>query len=192
MYWKWRFQSWGHFLSSLYQFSTRSSSMASVEFCKIPPLPWPSMASTVAWTSIESIGWIPWKWSPIAPWIPHKLSVESMEANRKRRKLMPLNFPLNFPSFGKSMEIESEYSMEVAVDSTEFHGNLRDGSGSANACIIRLFWVTESKSTLVFVKFLYGISLSQNTFFYYKERSGHKICCPSWSRYFFSNYMGAR
>ena len=21
--------------------------------------------------------------------------------------------------------------------------------------------------------------------FYYKERSGHKICCPSWSRYFF-------
>ena len=35
------------------------------------------------------------------------------------------------------MEMESEYSMEVAVESTEFHGNLRDGSGSANACIIR-------------------------------------------------------
>ena len=42
------------------------------------------------------------------------------------------------------MEIESEYSMEVAVDSMEvavestvFHGNLRDWSGSANACIIR-------------------------------------------------------
>ena len=26
-----------------------------------------------------------------------------------------------------SMEMESEYSMEVAVESTEFHGNLRDG-----------------------------------------------------------------
>ena len=25
-----------------------------------------------------------------------------------------------------SMEMESEYSMEVAVESTEFHGNLRD------------------------------------------------------------------
>ena len=39
--------------------------------------------------------------------------------------------------FWKSMEMQSEYSMEVAVESTEFHGNLRDGSGSANACIIR-------------------------------------------------------
>ena len=57
--------------------------MASVEFCKIPPVPWPSMASMVAWTSIESIGWIPWKWSPIAPWIPHKLSVESTEFHGK-------------------------------------------------------------------------------------------------------------
>ena len=36
--------------------------------------------------------------------------------------------------FWKSMEMES---MEVAVESTEFHGNIRDGSGSANACIIR-------------------------------------------------------
>ena len=26
-----------------------------------------------------------------------------------------------------SMEMESEYSMEVAVESMEFHGNLRDG-----------------------------------------------------------------
>ena len=42
-------------------------------------LPWPSMASMVAWTSIESIGWIPWKWSPIAPWIPQKLSEKYME-----------------------------------------------------------------------------------------------------------------
>ena len=81
----WTTDPWIHFLSSLYQFSTRSSSMASVEFCKIPPFPWPSMASMVAWTSIESIGWI-------APWIPQKLSVESMETYRKRRKLMPLNF----------------------------------------------------------------------------------------------------
>ena len=89
----------GHFLSSLYQFSTRSSSMASVEFCKIPPLPWPSMASMVAWTSIESIGWIPWKWSPMAPWIQQKLSVESMQTYWKRRKLMPLTFPLNFHCF---------------------------------------------------------------------------------------------
>ena len=39
--------------------------------------------------------------------------------------------------FWKSMEMESEYSMEVAVESTEFHGNIRDGSGSANARIIR-------------------------------------------------------
>ena len=37
------------------------------------------------------------------------------------------------------MEMESEYSMEVAMESMEFHGSLRDGSGSANAhrCIIR-------------------------------------------------------
>ena len=35
------------------------------------------------------------------------------------------------------MEMESEYSREVAVESTEFHGHLRDESGSANACIIR-------------------------------------------------------
>ena len=36
------------------------------------------------------------------------------------------------------MEMESEYVlMEVAVESKEFRGNLRDGSGSANACIIR-------------------------------------------------------
>ena len=93
------FQTWGHFPSSLYQFSTRSSSMASMEFCKIPPHPWHSMASMIAWTSIESIGWIAWKWSPIAPWIPQKLSVESMETHRKRRKLMPLNFPLNVHCF---------------------------------------------------------------------------------------------
>ena len=87
----------GHFLSSLYQFSTRSSSTASMEICKIPPISWPSMASMVA--SIESIGWIPWKWSPIAPWIPQNLSVESMETYRKRRKLMPLNCPLYFQCF---------------------------------------------------------------------------------------------
>ena len=31
--------------------------MASVEFCKIPPLPWPAMASMVSWTPIEGIGW---------------------------------------------------------------------------------------------------------------------------------------
>ena len=42
--------------------------MASVKFCKVPPLPWPSMASMVAWTSMESIGWIPCKWSPNTPW----------------------------------------------------------------------------------------------------------------------------
>ena len=29
------------------------------------------------------------------------------------------------------MEMESEYSMEVAMESMEFHGSLRDGSGSA-------------------------------------------------------------
>ena len=61
----------------------------------------------------------------------------SHETYRKRRKLMPLNFPLNFHCFWKSMEMESEYSMKVAVESTEFHGNLRDWSGSENACIIR-------------------------------------------------------
>ena len=45
-------------------------------------------------------------------------------------------FSTKFPLFfWKSMEMESEYSIEVAVESTEFHGNLRDGSGSANACI---------------------------------------------------------
>ena len=71
--------------------------MASVEFCKIPPLPGPSMASMVAWKSIESIGWIPWKWSPIAPWIPQKLSVESMETYRNRRQFST-KFPLFFGS----------------------------------------------------------------------------------------------
>ena len=35
------------------------------------------------------------------------------------------------------MEMESEYFMKVKVESMEFHGYLRDGSGSANACIIR-------------------------------------------------------
>ena len=34
------------------------------------------------------------------------------------------------------MEMESEYSLEVAVESTDIHGNLRDGSRSSNACII--------------------------------------------------------
>ena len=90
--------------------------------------------------------------------------------------------------FWKSMEMESEYSMEVAVESTEFHGYLRDGVVQ-QMHVSDVFWVTESKSILVF---LYGISLRQNILLYYKERSGHKICCPSWSRYFFSNYMGAR
>ena len=52
--------------------------MASVEFCKIPPLPWHSMKAMTC----------------------HAMA---------------------------SMEMESEYSMEVAVESTEFHGNLRDG-----------------------------------------------------------------
>ena len=52
--------------------------------------------------------------------------MESMESNRKLCTV-----------FWKSMVMESEYSIEVAVESTEFHGNLRDGSGSANACIIR-------------------------------------------------------
>ena len=61
-----------------------------------------SMASMVAWTSMEIIGRILWTWSPIAPWIPHKLSVEYMETNRKRRTLMPLNYPL---FFWKSMEM---------------------------------------------------------------------------------------
>ena len=62
---------------SLNQFSTRSSSMASVEFCNIPPLPWHSMEAMVC----------------------HAMA---------------------------SMEMESEYSMEVAVESMECHGNLRD------------------------------------------------------------------
>ena len=52
--------------------------MASVEFCKIPPLPWHSMEAMTC----------------------HAMA---------------------------SMEMESEYSMEVAVESMEFHGNLRDG-----------------------------------------------------------------
>ena len=34
------------------------------------------------------------------------------------------------------MEMESEYYLEVAVESTDIHGNLRDGSRSSNACII--------------------------------------------------------
>ena len=33
-----------------------------------------------------------------------------------------------------SMEMESEYSMEVAVESTEFHGNLRDGIRAQHPC----------------------------------------------------------
>ena len=52
--------------------------MASVEFCKIPPLPWHSMEAMTC----------------------HAMA---------------------------SMHMESEYSMEVAVESIEFHGNLRDG-----------------------------------------------------------------
>ena len=105
------------------------------------------MASMVAWTSMESIGRILWKWSPIAPWIPHKLSVEYMETNRKRRKLMPLNNPLNLHCF----------------------------FGSPWKCSLNTPWkwqwdprnsmdISESKSILVFVMFLYGISLSQNIF----------------------------
>ena len=176
MYLKWRSQSWGHFLSSLHQFSNRSSSMASVEFCKIPPLPWPSMVAWT-WTSIESIGWIPWKWSPIAPWMPQKLSVESMETYRKRRKFMSLNFALNFHCF---LEVHGN---GVQILHGSGSGYLRDGIGSANAIYYQMYFEwPESKSILVFVKFLYGISLSQNICFYYKERSGHKICCPSWSR----------
>ena len=58
--------------------------MASVEFCKIPPLPWPAMASMVSWTPIESIGWTlffgsPWKWSPNTPWKWQWNSRNSME-----------------------------------------------------------------------------------------------------------------
>ena len=51
-----------------------------------------------------------------------------------------------------------------------------------------VFWVTESKSILVFVKFLYGISLSQNIFFYYKETKFVALLGPD----IFCNYMGAR
>ena len=46
---------------------------------------------------VDSMEMIPWKSN--APWIPQKLSVESMETHRKRRKLMPLNFPLNVHCF---------------------------------------------------------------------------------------------
>ena len=106
--------------------------MASVEFCKIPSLSWPSMASMVAWTSIESIRWIPWKWSPIAPWIPQKLSVESMETNRKRRKFMPLNFALNFHCF------------------LEVHGNgvqILHGSGSG---IHGIPWISQRREWFMY------------------------------------------
>ena len=83
------------------------------------------MASMVAWTSIESIGWIPW--SPIVPWIPQKLSVESMETYGKHRKLMPLNFPLNF-----------HCCLEVHGNGVRIlHRSLREGPLSANAFIIR-------------------------------------------------------
>ena len=60
--------------------------MASVEFCKIPPLPWPAMASMD--TNIKH-------------WVD--------------------------TVFWTSMEMESEYSMEVAVESTEFHGYTETG-----------------------------------------------------------------
>ena len=153
LYLKWRFQSWGHFLSSLYQFSTRSSSMASVGFCKIPPLPWPSMASRVAWSSIDSIGWIPWKLSPIAPWIPQKLSVESMEIYRKRRQLIPLNFPLNVHCFFGSPWKWSpntpwrwKWNPRNSVEISE------TGVVQQIHALSDVFWVTESKSISVFCK----------------------------------------
>ena len=38
------------------------------------------------------------------------------------------------------MEMESKYSMEVAVESTEFHGYLRDGIGSANAIYYQMYF----------------------------------------------------
>ena len=92
--------------------------MASVEFCKIPPLPWPSMVAWT-WTSIESIGWIPWKWSPIAPWMPQKLSVESMETYRKRRKFMSLNFALNFHCF---LEVHGNGVQKLHGSDSGIHG----------------------------------------------------------------------
>ena len=139
--------------------------MASVEFCKIPPLPWPSMGSMVAWTSIESIGWIPWKWSPIAPWIPHKLSVESMETYRKRRKLIPLNYALNFHCF---LEVHGNGVQILHGSGSGIHGIpwiSETGVVQQMHVLSDVFWVTESKSILVFEKFLYCISLSQNIFF---------------------------
>ena len=146
MYLRWRFQSWGHFLSSLNQFSTRSSSMACVQLCKIPLFPWPSMASMVAWTSIESIGWIPWKWSPIAPWIPQKLSVESMETYRKHRKLMPLNIPLNFHCF---LEVHGDRVRILHGSGSVIHGiPWKSQTGVVQQMHVwsDVFWVTESKS----------------------------------------------
>ena len=41
--------------------------------------------------------------------------------------------------------------------------------------LLDVFSVTESKSILIFVKFLYGISLRQNIFFYYKEDQATKF-----------------
>ena len=37
--------------------------MTSMEFCKIPPLPWHSMEAI--W---HNLPWLPWKWSPNTPW----------------------------------------------------------------------------------------------------------------------------
>ena len=144
--------------------------MASVEFCKIPPFPWPSMASMVAWTSIESIGWITWKWSPIAPWISQKLSVESMETYRKRSKLMPLNYALSFHCF---LEVHGNGVQILHGSGSGIHGipwisQRREWFSKCMYYQMYFEW-PESKSILVFVKFLYGISLSQNIFFYCKE-----------------------
>ena len=113
-----------------------------VEFCKILPL---SIAFHDSHRCMDinrkHLGGFHGNGSPIAPWIPQKLSKEYMETVEyieSVEKFMPLNFPQNVHCFFLSpWKWSSNTPWNQTVESTEFHGNLRDGSGSANACIIR-------------------------------------------------------